>query len=243
MNFSNREGQAIPATQFINRKEGQWQNIDTDKLFSNKRVIVFSLPGAFTPTCSSSHLPRYNQLAGTFKDNNIDDIICISVNDGFVMEAWGKDQDADNISLMADGNGSFTQGMGMLVDKSDLGFGKRSWRYSMLVDNGIVEKMFIEEDIPGDPFLVSDADTMLNYINEQAKAPDEISLFTKAGCPHCLNAKALLNDKGLQFEEIAIGASTSMASLRAITGQATVPQIFINGEHIGDGEALTSYLS
>jgi glutaredoxin-like protein len=242
MNLLNREGQSIPTTTFMNRNGADWNPITTDQLFTNKRVIVFSLPGAFTPTCSSSHLPRYNQLASTFKENNIDDIVCVSVNDGFVMESWGQDQDASNITLLADGNGSFTDGMGMLVDKSDIGFGKRSWRYSMLVDNGVIEKMFIEEDVPGDPFLVSDADTMLNYINAQETAPDEVPIFTKAGCPQCHKAKELLSAKGFAYEEIEVGSVTTMASLRAVTGKSTVPQVFINGTQIGDGEALTKHL-
>ncbi len=242
MKLENQEGKTIPHVNFINRLNGEWEKVDTKVFFANKKVVLFSLPGAFTPACSSSHLPRYNQLASTFKENGVDDIICVSVNDGFVMEAWAQDQDANNIKMMADGNGSFTEGMGMLVDKQDLGFGKRSWRYSMLVNNGAVEKMFIEEDVPGDPFLVSDADTMLNYINANAKAPDEVTLFSKVGCPHCLKAKELLAQKGYMFEEIKVGSDSSMASLRAVTGQATVPQVFINGEHIGGGEELVKYL-
>ena len=130
-------------------------------LFAGKTVVVFSLPGAFTPTCSSTHLPRYNELAPAFHANGVDSILCVSVNDTFVMNEWAKDQEADNVVLVPDGNGEFTEGMGMLVDKTDLGFGKRSWRYSMLVKDGVVQKMFIEPQKPGDPFEVSDADTML----------------------------------------------------------------------------------
>ena len=113
------------------------RTITTDDLFARKTLVVFSLPGAFTPTCSSTHLPRYNELAPAFFANGVDEILCVSVNDSFVMNEWAKRQEAHNIVMLPDGNGEFTEGMGMLVDKSDLGFGKRSWRYSMLVKDGV----------------------------------------------------------------------------------------------------------
>jgi hypothetical protein len=116
-------------------------------------------------------------------------VVCFSVNDAFVMNEWGKAQEAGNITLIPDGNGDFSKGMGMLVDKSDLGFGKRSWRYSMLVRDGVIEKMFIEPEKEGDPFEVSDADTMLKYVAPDAVAPEPITLFSKPGCPFCAKAK------------------------------------------------------
>lgn len=231
-------GQNVPAVTFKTRDNDQWLDVTTEQIFANKTVVVFSLPGAFTPTCSSTHLPRYNELASVFKENGVDDIVCISVNDTFVMNAWLADQDAENITVLPDGNGEFTQGMGMLVDKQELGFGKRSWRYSMLVKNGVIEKMFIEAQEPGDPFAVSDAETMLNYINSEAQAPLDISIFTKPGCPHCARAKALLQQKQLSFEEIVLGRDATLSSLRAVSGSSTVPQIFVAGEHIGDADAL-----
>ena len=144
--FTDITGQKVPAVTFPIIADDTWSARTSDDIFANKTVIVFSLPGAFTPTCSSSHLPRYNELAPKFFANGVDEIVCITVNDTFVMHAWAKDQDADKISFIPDGNGDFTQGMGLLVDKSDIGFGKRSWRYAMLVKNGIIEKMFIEPD-------------------------------------------------------------------------------------------------
>src|SRR5215212_4862110 len=153
------EGKRIPQASFRTRQDGQWKDVTTDELFKGRTVVVFSLPGAYTPTCSSTHLPRYNELAGTFRKAGVDDIVVVSVNDGFVMSEWQNDQDAPNVTFIPDGNGEFTAGMGMLVDKSDLGFGKRSWRYSMLVRDGVIAKMFIEPEKPGDPFEVSDADT------------------------------------------------------------------------------------
>jgi glutaredoxin-like protein len=182
-------------------------------------------------------------MAKVFKENGVDDIICISVNDAFVMNEWAKSQEAENITLIPDGNGEFTEGMGMLVDKADLGFGKRSWRYSMLVKDGVIEKMFIEPQEAGDPFKVSDAQSMLNYINPEAAKPKCVSLFAKEGCPFCARAKEMLNEHGLDYEEITLGKDVSTRSLRAATGATTVPQVFIDGKLIGGSEALEAYLS
>jgi glutaredoxin-like protein len=241
--FESKVGQKVPSVVFPLRQNDEWASRSCDDIFAGKTVVVFSLPGAFTPTCSSTHLPRYNELAQTFKDNGVDEIVCISVNDTFVMNAWAADQEAENISVIPDGAGHFTEAMGMLVDKSDIGFGKRSWRYSMLVKDGVVEQMFIEPNKPGDPFEVSDADTMLDFINPQAKKPEAVSLFSKPGCPYCLKAKALLTEKGYVFEEIVLGKDASLASLKAISGAETVPQVFIGGKHIGGSEELASYLA
>lgn len=241
--LENREGQRIPNVTFKTRHNGEFVDVTTDDIFKGKTVAVFSLPGAFTPTCSSSHLPRFNELASTFKDNGVDDIVCVSVNDAFVMDAWKQDQDAENITLIPDGNAEFTEGMGMQVDKSDLGFGKRSWRYSMLVKDGVIEKMFIEPDMPGDPFEVSDADTMLDYINPNAKKPQSASIITTPGCPYCADAKTMLKQQGITYEEIVTGRDVTLRSVRAITGTETVPQVFIEGAYIGGAEELAAYLA
>ena len=241
--LTNREGQKIPNVIFKTRKDNEFVDVSSEQLFSGKNVVLFALPGAFTPTCSSTHLPRYNELAGVLKQNGIDNIICLSVNDAFVMDAWKEHQEADNITLIPDGNGEFSEQMGMLVDKSDLGFGKRSWRYSMLVRDGVIEKMFIEPDLPGDPFEVSDADTMLDYINPEAKKPQAITIITKPGCPFCANAKEMLKEHNLGYEEVVLGKDATLRSLRAISGQETVPQVFIEGKHIGGSEALAELLS
>ena len=146
----------------------RWQDRTTDEIFGGKRVVLFALPGAFTPTCSSTHLPGYEKHYGDIKAQGVDEVICLSVNDAFVMFQWGKAQGAEKVFLLPDGNGEFTRKMGMLVNKDNLGFGLRSWRYSMVVDDKKIEKMFIEPDFgdncPTDPFEVSDADTMLSYL-------------------------------------------------------------------------------
>lgn len=241
--FKDISGQKVPAVTFPIITEDGWSSRNFDDIFANKTVVVFSLPGAFTPTCSSSHLPRYNELAPKFFANGVDEIVCVSVNDTFVMNAWAKDQDADNISFIPDGNGEFTEGMGLLVDKAEIGFGKRSWRYAMLVKNGVIEKMFIEPDLPGDPFEVSDADTMLNFINPEATQSTEIAIFTKPGCSHCTKAKALLDEKGLQYEELVLGEGTTISAMRAISSGDTTPQIFIDGKCIGGNDELTKLYS
>jgi glutaredoxin-like protein len=133
--------------------------------------------------------------------------------------------------------------MGLLVDKSEIGFGKRSWRYSMLVKDGVIEKMFIEPDLPGDPFEVSDADTMLKFINPEAVQTTKVSLFTKPGCPHCARAKDLLAQQGLQYEELTLGDEISISAMRAITNADPVPQIFIDGNHIGGADDLAKHFA
>jgi peroxiredoxin/glutaredoxin len=240
MALENKEGQKVPEVTFKNREHGDWRDITSKELFSGKKVVLFSLPGAFTPTCSSTHLPRYNDLAKQFKENGVDEVLCVSVNDGFVMEAWGAEQEAGNITLLADGNGAFTEGMGMLVDKSDIGFGKRSWRYSMLVDDGVVTKMFIEPDEPGDPFKVSDADTMLGHINPQAKTTDGATIFTKLGCPHCKRAKELLSDKGITYKEVS---DLRTQALKSMGGTGTYPLVFLDGELVGGADDLAKKLA
>ena len=239
--LKNREGSRVPDVTFRVRENNDWKSVNTSDLFAGKTVVVFSLPGAFTPTCSSTHLPRYNELAPAFHANGVDSILCVSVNDTFVMNEWAKDQEADNVVLVPDGNGEFTEGMGMLVDKADLGFGKRSWRYSMLVKDGVVQKMFIEPQKPGDPFEVSDADTMLQYINPTAKLPDQVAIFTREGCQYCARAKTLLNELGYEYAEVPLPHTTRSKVVGALAGAKTVPQVFINGKLIGGLEQLETW--
>jgi len=152
----------------------RWQNRSTDEIFKGRRVVLFALPGAFTPTCSSTHLPGYENQCAALKEKGVDEVICLSVNDAFVMFQWGKAQDVQNVTMLPDGSGEFTRKMGMLVDKDNLGFGHRSWRYSMLVDDGDIKQMFVEpgycDNAEDDPFEVSDVDTMIGYLSKQNTA-------------------------------------------------------------------------
>ncbi len=240
--LENREGQKVPDVTFRTRQDHEWVNVTTDDIFKGKTVAVFSLPGAFTPTCSSSHVPRFNELAPVFKKHGVDEIVCVSVNDAFVMNEWAQDQNADRIRFLPDGNGDFTEGMGMLVDKDDLGFGKRSWRYSMLVKDGTIEKMFIEPEKPGDPYEVSDADTMLDWLAPNAKKPHSIMMFSRKGCPFCARAKGMLHDADLEFDEVVVGEEVHLRALRAVAQTETVPQVYVDGKHVGGSEEVEAWL-
>jgi glutaredoxin-like protein len=240
--FENKEGQRVPGITFRTRTDNDWQDLSSDEIFAGKTVIVFSLPGAFTPTCSSSHVPRFNQLAPALRAHGVDDIVCMAVNDAFVMNEWQETQHADNMRFIPDGNGEFTDGMGLLVGKEDLGFGKRSWRYSMLVKDGVIEKMFIEPEVPGDPFEVSDADTMLTYIAPDEAKPLDVTVFSRAGCPHCARAKSMLREERIEFEALELNDDYSDRTLRAVSGATTVPQVFVNGDLIGGADELENWL-
>ena len=242
MKLHNREGQTVPNVVFHTRRDHEWVDVRSDQVFKGRTVVVFALPGAFTPTCSSTHVPRYNQLAPALKRNGVDEIVCVSVNDAFVMNEWQAEQKATNVTFLPDGNGDFSRGMGMLVPKQDLGFGERSWRYSMLVRDGVIEKMFVEPDQPGDPFEVSDADTMLDYIAPTADKPLDVTIFSREGCPFCVRAKGLLRDAGVDYDELVLNRDFGEVTLRAVAGASMVPQVFINGEHVGGSDALEDYL-
>ena len=174
-NFKTRSGDdtAIGGCGFIG---GEWKEIDTPMIFDGKKIVVFALPGAFTPTCSNYQLPDFNRLYDQFKKEGIDNIYCISVNDSFVMNAWAQDQKLENVKVIPDGNGQFTQEMGMLCQKRDKCFGQRSWRYAMIVNNGVVEKMFVEpgktDDTPEDPYGESSPENVLKYLQSLHQGND-----------------------------------------------------------------------
>jgi glutaredoxin-like protein len=143
---------------------------------------------------------------------------------------------------LPDGNGEFTEAMGMLVGKEDLGFGRRSWRYAMLVRDGVVEKMFIEPEEPGDPFHVSDADTVLGYLDANMKPPHDVAVFSRDGCEYCVRAKGMLRDAGIEFEELVLNRDYTDRTLRAVTANTTYPQVFVDGELIGGSNDLALWL-
>jgi thioredoxin-dependent peroxiredoxin len=145
-----------------------WQEVTTDQLFSDKRVVLFSLPGAFTPTCSTYQLPGFEKMYNEFREVGIDEIYCVSVNDSFVMNQWGKWAKLKNVKLIPDGSALLTMSMNMLVSKDNLGFGQRSWRYAVLLNDGVVEKSFIEPGISDncetDPYGETSPENVFNYI-------------------------------------------------------------------------------
>jgi len=159
----------VPNKTFKFRVGPDWDDKSTDDLFKGKRVVVVSLPGAFTPTCSSKQLPKYEEMYDQFKAAGIDAVYCVSVNDAFVMNAWAKDLGVEKVEMVPDGDGVFTRGMNMLVDKPAQGFGLRSWRYAMVVNNKKVEKMFVEDGLNNlglddDPYTESTPEAVLEYL-------------------------------------------------------------------------------
>jgi peroxiredoxin len=148
----------------------RWEDVTTWDLFASKRVVLFSLPGAFTPTCSTYQLPGFEEKFAEFKALGIKDIYCVSVNDAFVMNAWAKAQKVKKVKVIPDGSGMFTRKMGMLVHKDNLGFGERSWRYACVVNNGKIEKWFIEpgaeDNCPVDPYGETAPENVLNWLKE-----------------------------------------------------------------------------
>ena len=146
----------------------RWQDVSSEEVFSGKTIVIVALPGAFTPTCSSTHLPGFEQKYQELKDLGVDEVYCLSVNDAFSMFQWGKNLGVEKVKLLPDGNGDFTRGMGMVVKKENLGFGDRSWRYAMVVKDGEVQEIFEEpckcDNCPTDPFERSDVDTVINYL-------------------------------------------------------------------------------
>ena len=151
----------------------RWEDKTTADYFAGKRVILFSLPGAFTPTCSTYQLPGFEKGFADFQAQGIDGIYCMSVNDSFVMNKWAQDQKLENVAVIPDGSGEFTRKMGMLVDKDNLGFGMRSWRYAAIVNDGAVEAWFEEpglmDNCPEDPYGVSSPETVMEYLVEANK--------------------------------------------------------------------------
>ncbi len=171
------EGAHVPNVTFKTRVRDEsvggenpyrWEDVTTDQVFGGKTVVVFGLPGAFTPTCSSTHAPGFEQKYEDFKNAGVDEVYCLSVNDAFVMKQWADKLGISKVKMLPDGNAEFTRGMGMLVKKENLGFGDRSWRYSMLVKDGVITKLFIEpgfsDNCDSDPFTVSDAQTILDEV-------------------------------------------------------------------------------
>ncbi|PHR16817.1 MAG: peroxiredoxin [Sphingopyxis sp.] len=155
----------------------RWEDVNTKELFAGKRIAVFSLPGAFTPTCSNEQCPAYERLYDEFKARGVDEVYCISVNDAFVMYQWGKSLGLEKVKLLPDGSGDFTRRMGMLIKKNHLGFGDRSWRYSMIADDGVVSAWFEEpgindDGVDNDPYVESTPEKLLNWLDSNKEASE-----------------------------------------------------------------------
>ena len=240
--FVSREGKRVPDVAFRVRRNGDWATVTTDDIFARKNVVVFSLPGAFTPTCSSTHLPRFNELAPVFKAQGIDAIVCISVNDPFVMDEWGKDQEAANVVLLPDGNGEFTEKMGMLVDKSDLDFGKRSWRYSMLVRNRRSRRCSSSRRSRAIRSRCRTPTRCSTTSIRMRRKPDQVAILTREGCSFCAKAKQRLDRRRLRLRRDSAAAHDPHQGRRRDRRRGTVPQVFINGELIGGSAELEAYL-
>ena len=153
----------------------RWQDVDTRDLFSGKRIAVFSLPGAFTPTCSNEQCPAFERYYDQFMVRGVDEVYCISVNDAFVMYQWGKSLGLEKVKLLPDGSGDFSRRMGMLIKKDHLGFGMRSWRYSMIVEDGLISAWFEEpgindEGVDNDPYVESTPENLLNWLDSNEAA-------------------------------------------------------------------------
>ena len=159
--MSIKEGDKLPTATFMKMGPDGPQPVNTDDVFAGKRVALFAVPGAFTPTCSAKHLPGFVEKSAMLKARGIDEIACVSVNDVFVMGAWGKQAGSADVDMLADGNGAFSQAIGLEMDASGFGMGQRSQRYAMVVDDGTVERLFVEA--PGE-FKVSSADHMLSEL-------------------------------------------------------------------------------
>ena len=150
----------------------RWEDVTSDSLFKGKRVVLFSLPGAFTPTCSTYQLPGFEENYTRIKQADVDEVYCISVNDAFVMNAWAKAQDIQNVKVIPDGSGNFTRFMGMLIGKNHLGFGLRSWRYMCVINDGVVEKWWQEpginnEGTDDDPYGQTTPENMVDYLENK----------------------------------------------------------------------------
>lgn len=237
------EGDRVPDVTVHLLDGGTPRAVRSGSLFAARRVVAFALPGAFTPTCSAQHLPRYEDLVPTFREHGVDAVLCLAVNDPFVMSEWGRTQGVQAVQLVSDGNGDFAEAMGLLVDQRELGFGRRSRRYSMCVRDGRIETLCVEPDEPGDPYGVSDADTMLHRLAPAARSPSHVAIVTKPGCPHCAHAKEALRRHGLPYVELAFDDAQRGRVLGALANARTVPQVFVDGRLVGGADALDAWLA
>lgn len=233
------KGRFVPNVTFTIKENSKKTVRSSSDLFKGKRVILFAVPGAFTLVCSLIHLPEYEEYYDLFINLGIDDIYCLAVNDLFVMEEWAKNTGTNKVKMIPDVHGTFTKALQMEVSKDELGL--RSWRYAMIIDDGVIEEVFIEPSLQS--ISRSRAKTLLRHLNPEIILPKNILIFTIDGCSHCAKAKELLINKELFFREKTFAKDYNLSDLKALTGKTSVPQIFINGRLIGGEEELALYFN
>jgi peroxiredoxin/glutaredoxin len=231
-------GQRVPFTRFRMRRAAQTVDATTDDLFGAATVVAFGLPGAFTPTCSSSHVPRFVELAPLLREHGVERVLCLSVNDAFVMEAWQRDQGAECITFVPDGNGDFHRALGLLADHRDDGMGLRARRYAMLVRDGTIDFALVEPDESGDPYGISSADSVLERLAPDHAPVQDIVVFTRPLCSHSERAKRLLDERGVRYDAVDL----KPRGVIAVSGETSTPQVFVNGRLIGGCDALERWL-
>ena len=232
----------VPEATFSVLENGQVAQLATSDIFKGKTIVAFAVPGAFTPTCSTQHLPRFEELAPAFRRLGVHDVCCIAVNDPYVLAYWAEQQRSREVRMLADPTGAFTRALGMMSDRQAEVLGPRSRRYALVVEDGRIERMFAEPDEDGDPFTVSDADTVYRYVAGAERAPSRIAIVTKAHCPHSAKAKGLLDERGLRYCEVELADADCGRFLSATSGTASAPRVFINGTCIGGCEDLQRFL-
>lgn len=213
------------------------EKIGSREFVAGDGVALIGLPGAFTPTCTGLHVPRFEELADDLAHAGVTRILCTAVNDAFVMEAWRQSLGTTRIEYAGDGNGDLHRALGLLRDMRDDGMGERARRYSMLVRHGAIEKAWVEADAAGDPFEVSSADVMLRHLRPEA-SPLDVMVFTRPNCAWSRRALQALDAAHIPYRTAEVGPR----GLRGVAGSQTTPQVFVGGRHIGGCEDLEAWL-
>lgn len=227
----------IPEMVFHLRENAEWKVKHTHELFSGKRVVLFALPGAFTLTCSLLHLPGYEELYEEFKASGVDELYCLSVNDGFVMNAWAEKQEIKKVKMLPDALAKWTKSLNLEVESAELGL--RSKRYALIIDDKEIVESFIEEDNKN--LGISSAKKVLQYLNPSIILPSNVVIFTFPECIHCFRAKEMLKTHGIKYSEQVFNKDFDFNTLKALGG-GKIPQIFIDGEHLGGESELKKWL-
>ena len=213
------------------------EKIGSRAFVGSGRVALIGLPGAFTPTCTGLHVPRFEELADELAQAGVSRILCTAVNDAFVMDAWRHSLRTTRIEYAGDGNGDLHRALGLLRDMRDEGMGERARRYTMLVRDGTIEKAWVEADEAGDPFAVTTADVMLHHLRPDAH-PLDVMVFTRPNCGWSRRALQALDAAHIPYRTAEVGPR----GLRGVAGRQTTPQVFVDGEHIGGCEDLEAWL-